>query len=467
MPPTILAVASPPGRSARGIVRLSGPRTFALLDDRLNIPGCRPPASHARDESPPARGLHAARLRLDDHDLPVLALLFPGPRSYTGEDAAEIQLPGNPALLERVIDALLDAARARDLDARRAEPGEFTARAFFHGRLSLTEAEGVAATIAARSDAALRAAALLRDGTFGHLAADWSADLARVLALVEAGIDFTDEEDVVPITPAALLERLRALRGAISMQLDRAIGMEQLEAIPWVVLTGRANAGKSTLFNALLGRRRAVVSPVAGTTRDVLAEPLSIDTDHGAAEVMLVDLAGAEDARTSMDRRVQQAAREALRRAELRLHCVPAGEPAPAVDDASILVRTKIDVATEDDEIADARGESALHVSAVTGAGLHDVRHAIGTRLADHAVSLAADTLALQPRHESALATAAAHLRDAIALVEPQSSAAALTEPELIAASMRLALDDLAMLAGEMTPDDVLGLVFSTFCIGK
>lgn len=461
----ILAVASPPGFSPRGIVRLSGERTFDLLSPLLSVPSSVSDTTDARGTGAErfAPGLHRARLHLEVPELPCLALIFRSPRSYTGEDAAELHLPGNPMLLERVIDAALTSAREHEIPARRAEPGEFTARAFFHGKLSLTEAEGVAATIAAQSDAELRAAQTLSTGKLGRFARTRADELAGALALVEAGIDFTDQEDVVPIQPGELRGRVVVLRQAISEQLERAVATEQLEAIPWVVLAGPPNAGKSTLFNALLGRERAVVSDVAGTTRDVLAEPLTIETEHGRGEVMLVDLAGADDERTTLNRQMQLVAREARERAELMLFCVPADEAVRDQPVNSALVRTKAD-RLADQSRTDAR---SLCVSARTAEGLDALRSFIAAHLADRAVSLAADAVVLRPRHEFALREAMRELDATIELLERQRAAHALAEPELIAASMRAALDRLAALAGDITPDDVLGRVFATFCVGK
>jgi tRNA modification GTPase len=246
--------------------------------------------------------------------------------------------------------------------------------------------------------------------------------------------------------------------------LDRAVGMEQLDAIPWVVLSGRPNAGKSTLFNALLGRERAVVSGRAGTTRDVLAEPLALSVGADRPEVMLVDLAGADAEADELDRLVQAAARAAAERAELVLRCVPAGEPVDGDACAGeLVVRTKRDLA------GDLSGAAApgLAVSAHRGEGIDELRREIAARLGDRAVSLGADAMALRPRHELALRSAADHLDGAIALVAQAPRARALDEPALLAAALRLALDDLTALAGNITPDDVLGRIFATFCIGK
>ncbi|MCP3904965.1 MAG: hypothetical protein GY715_15180 [Planctomycetes bacterium] len=460
----ILAVASPPGRSARGIVRLSGPDTFDLLRPHL-----------AADDGAAVgadRGLHAATLSLAFGQVRCLALLFPAPASYTGEDAVELHMPGNPTLLERVVDALIDAADGRRIAARRAQPGEFTARAYLGGRVDLIQAEAVAATISARSDAALRAAGLLRSGAVGRVARAQSDAVASILALVEAGIDFTDQEDVVPISPAELRRRLALVRAELRERLDHAVGTEQLEAVPWVVLGGAPNAGKSTLFNALLGHPRAVVSTSAGTTRDVLTEPLCVATEHGAAEVLLVDLAGIEVPRDPLTRRMQGAAAETLARAELVLWCAAAGGPPPArppdvEPSRSLVVRTKADLvddARPDDP--DPRGDG-IAVSAFTGTGMEALRQAIARRLADRAVSLAADATVLHPRHEAALRRALVGLDEAEHLVERSGDVRSLADVELVAAALRAALDALGELAGDVTPDEVLGRVFAEFCVGK
>lgn len=449
----IFAVASPPGRSLRGIVRVSGDEVFALLGPHVD----RTIEAHHPSTWP-------VRLKLGALQLPVLLLTFPGPRSYTGQHSAELQLPGNPILLDRVIDELLTSAESRNIDARRAEPGEFTARAFFNGRLSLVQAEGVAALIAAQSDAQLAAANHLTTGKLGALAADLADRTATAMALVEAGIDFTDQDDVVPIAPPALLGQLQDLCSEIGAHLGRATGMEQLDAIPRVVLAGPPNAGKSTLFNALLARQRVVESPIAGATRDVIAEPLKITTPDGPAEVMLVDLAGLGTNDTStVGVLMQEAAHQAIERADLVIYCLAIDdtltEP-PATKAGQIVVRTKGDLIQHgsDDELV---------ISARTGEGLDRIRAIIVEKLAARAISLDAEALALMPRHEAALRRTGDHLKAAAAIVAPNRDERHLADPELVAAEMRSALDALADLAGEMTPDDVLGRVFATFCIGK
>lgn len=450
----ILAIASPPGRSLLGIIRISGSRSLRLWRDLMTLE--------------PKRGVQFTHVKLNRNSIPAIALVFPAPHSYTGEDSIELQLPGNPDLIERVVNSLLDVRTQDDIRVRRAEPGEFTARAFLNGRLSLTQAEGVAATIAAQSDAELRAAQFLRAGLLGEFANSLANDLATALALVEAGIDFTDQDDVIAISPSDLHRRLSTLHSRIDSQLTRSLGIEQLQAIPWVVLVGEPNAGKSALFNALLGRERAVVSPISGTTRDVLTEPLTFHTDHGPAEVMLVDLAGFDAGDDSpINRLMQQTAREAVSRAELILRCVPATEGLPdsSASAHEIMVRTKSDLSRG--ELQSSRYQDELFVSAQTGEGLSELTHAIAQRMGDRAISLAADAVVLRPRHENSLRSAMANLVEAIELVSHSRARRGLIDPELIASSMRAALDDLAALAGDITPDEVLGRVFATFCVGK
>jgi tRNA modification GTPase len=439
----ILAVGSPPGHSGRGMIRASGSGAFDLIDAMATV------------DVPRTRGVGAIRLSEAGLGLPAMLIRCPGPSSYTGEDVFELQLPGQPVLLERVIDRLITVGAGRGVSTRRAEPGEYTARAWYSGRLSLTEAEGVAAVIAARSDAELRAAALLKTGRLGTVAAASADRIAGMLALVEAGIDFTDEEDVVAIEPAELLRRIGAECEQLQDLLERSVGMEVLQALPTVVLCGPPNAGKSTLFNALLRHRRAVVAELAGTTRDAIIEPMAVD-DRGA-EVLLVDAAGIdEDGGSVIARRMQQMTRSVMNDADVLLHCLPHDSDDEWIDDPRVVrVRTKHDLCERSDD-ADVR------VSAMDGHGLDRMRAVIADRTLEQAVHLGADAVALQPRHEAALGEALESLHAARAMVEdrPEST-------ELVALHLRSALDVMAILAGTIAPDDVLGRVFASFCIGK
>ena len=449
-PDTIIAVSSPPGRSHRGLVRLSGSDTSRILAALIQEP---------IDTLQP-RHLH--KVQLARPATPALCVRFESPNSYTGQDTAELQVPGNAALMERLLHAGLDAG------ARLAEPGEFTFRAYLAGKLDLTQAEGIAAVIQATSDAQLSAARHLLSGELGTFARDLVDELGTRLALVEAGIDFTDQEDVVPIGPGALDEQLTGIEIRLHELLSNSRSWGEVEALPWVVLVGSPSAGKSTLFNALLGRARAVIDPVPGTTRDVLCEPMPMfGPDGRESECMLVDIAGLDDADllpSPIDAQAQAAARRAIERAELIVRVVdptrPSTEPVDTNEQPNTLtVMSKADLTD--------RPTHPLAVSAVTSAGIDALREAIRDRLGRFAVSVSAEMLTLQPRHEQALRSALTELSQARTRLADRLHDHAIDDAELIAGHLRQALDDLAGLGGELTPDDVIGKVFATFCVGK
>jgi tRNA modification GTPase len=448
---TIAAISSAPGCCARAIIRVSGPGAHALPIVEVSTS----PSSDSRAA--------IARVRLSESlALPVLVLRFFAPRSSTGEDTLEILLPGNPALVDRVLAAILRAP-----GVRAATPGEFTARAFLDGRLTLDQAEGVAATIAAQNESELAAARDLLSGVAGSRARAWVDELATLLALVEAGIDFTDQEDVVPISPRDLSARVRALLASIESTIGSRAGAESRTEHPRVVLAGAPNAGKSTLFNALLNRPRAVVSLIPGTTRDALEEPLTLDAP-GSQPVTLVDLAGLDDAlaeasASPSDRAAQARARDTIAGADALLWCDPRGTFAdPAIDAISrskptIRVRTKADLPISH---AHATPDPAIvPVCGLDGYNLALLRRAIAD------AALGSRGARVIPRHARAMADASRALRAALESFD--SSQRALADPASVASSLREALDALGELTGRLTPDDIIGRIFATFCIGK
>lgn len=441
---TIVAWASPSGRSARALVRASGPACPGLLER------CFTPA-------PRGRGAVPSRLALADGlELPVLLLRMVAPASYTGEESFEVLLPGNPELVRRVLDRL-----TAEPGVRHAGPGEFSARALLNDRITLEQAEGVLALILARRDDELAAAKGLACGHSGERYRGWSEEIATLLALVEAGIDFTDQEDVVPIDAATLRARLSSLAREIEGFLGGAGGRESRRDVPRVVLAGAPNAGKSTLFNALLGRTRSVASPSPGTTRDVIEEELHLEHEGLAGSpVALADLPGLDAPPDEVGRAAQDAARRAIADADLLIWCDPTGrfESGPEVVSGQsriIRVRTKSD-------LPGAAGPSdAIDLCALDGWNLATLRRAI----ADGVAALAPSALsAVAPRHAHASAEALVQLRGAETSAGEEGS---LDSPELVASALRSALDAFDDLAGRISPDQVLGRIFSAFCVGK
>ena len=305
---TIYAVSSPPGRGQRAILRLSGPDACALLD---------------LEEA--ERGSGQTRVSIGEEELPALILISRAPNSFSGEDMVELLVPGSQALVNRVQVELIARSKSLSGRFRSAEPGEFTARAYLNGRIDLLQAEGIADSIRARTDSQLRAATIMREGSLSALAADITTRLTGFAGLVEAGIDFTEEEDVVAISNDALAKGVNQVIHELRQRLGRTISVERLESVPLVVLAGAPNSGKSTLFNALLGRERTVVADIEGTTRDVILEPLQLG---GELEVMLADVAGVGspiDESDSIEIAMKRHAHDALDRADLVVRCTPIG----------------------------------------------------------------------------------------------------------------------------------------------
>lgn len=459
---TIIAVSSPPGSSWRGLIRLTGPDALRCL-------------KHLTSDSADVPGRITAS-RLKGTGLSVLVMTFHAPRSFTGEDVVEIQLPGHPALLERVLRQCI-----RLEGVRLAEPGEFTYRAFANRRIDLTQAEGIAATIAATNDAQLRAAGQLRLGQLGQFAERHVETLAQILALVEAGIDFTDQDDVVPITADRLFEQVTQVRQDLSDLLSRSHAWGELGALPRVVLIGPPSAGKSTLFNALLAKERAVIDAMPGTTRDVLAEPWHLRHERGdTQQVMLVDVAGLSPTGqpvesgllwAGIDASAQAAARSQIERADVVLVLRPADEPAVEHQWSLPASVKRLDVMTKMDL---GRGEAfcgdepALQISAISGDGLDALQTAVWHALGERGSSLSAESMALGPRHEACLREALSNLDEVLLWIEPSvGGGGAVDHVEMVAAGLRGGLDALAALGGVMSPDDVIGKVFATFCVGK
>ncbi len=457
---TIVACATAPGRSSRAIVRLSGPAVETVCSSLFQ------PATNRR-------GVCRGAVLIGGRPCPAVLLRGVAPASYTGEDTLEVVLPGNPGLVERFVEACCAVE-----GVRRAGPGEFSARAYLSGRLALDEAEGVAAVIAARTSDDLAAAQQLASGELGSVYRAWADELTTLLALIEAGIDFVDQEDVVPILPRDLQQRLGRVRREMAERSTGGIAESAEGMPPLVVLAGAPNAGKSTLFNALLGRERSVVAAESGTTRDVLIEKLALEEAAGPGlAVRLADLPGLDAAAPGAAAQAAQAAQEAaietLGRADAVVYCDPQGrfvglETSIADRVPMLRVQTKADLpnAVPDENAGSssggASGSSDVAVCALDGWRLDVLRRGI----ADIALRTPGGSCAVAlARHAREIGRAVCALEAVEAEIDP--TARALDAPELVADGLRSAVDSLGQILGRITPDDVIGRVFATFCVGK
>ncbi|MEO6461456.1 MAG: tRNA uridine-5-carboxymethylaminomethyl(34) synthesis GTPase MnmE, partial [Candidatus Eisenbacteria bacterium] len=450
-PDTIAALATPPGISALAVVRLSGPAAVEIAD--CVFQGRRTLGDLPARTLAYGRAADGAGEMLDE----VTAVVLRAPASATGEDVVEITCHGGTRSAPRLLAALLAAG------ARNARAGEFTERAFLSGRIDLAQAEAVADVIHAETDLAHRLAARQIAGGLSRGLSAVAESLRDALAEIEARVDFAEDVGGV-IVPAPVAAALTAAEAALDRLLTGAdLGRRAREGAR-VVLAGRPNAGKSSLFNALLGEDRALVTAEPGTTRDALAERLDLE----GMPVRLLDTAGLREAISIEALGVERARRE-LATADLVLWVIDGSRPRSAEDRAAdllvagqphVIARSKADlpVAAAPTDLA---GE-AVAVSAVTGEGLPALRAALARALRDGRPSgAAAEALVTNGRHIDALRRA----REAIAAA--RVGAAADTPGELVAGDVRAALDALGEVTGEAAAPDLLERIFARFCIGK
>lgn len=444
MADTIAAIATAPGRGAVGVVRVSGP---AAVDVAVAVLG----------RALPARRATFCRFRGADGETidEGLAVFFAAPHSYTGEDVLELQGHGGPVVLREVL------RRCEGAGARLAEPGEFTRRAFLNGRLDLAQAEAVADLIDAASAEAAR-------GALRSLAGNFSAQVHRVESMVtearlrvEAMIDFPEEE-IDPGTREGIGRRAEESRVAVSALLQQAAQGAVLREGLSVVLAGRANVGKSSLLNRLAGEEVAIVTPVAGTTRDVVRATVLVD----GVPIHLIDTAGVRETGDDVEREGIARTWAAIERASAVMLVAEAGGAGDPQEEA-ILARVprtapvarvvnKVDLSGEVPGQSSAGAQPVIRVSAKTGAGMDSLRAwllaSAGWQSAGAGVFLARE------RHLSALRRAEGHLCSAR---DPGLTV------DLVAEELRLAHDALGEITGRVTADDLLGAIFSRFCIGK
>ena len=374
-------------------------------------------------------------------------LWFPAPKSVTGEDVAELHIHGSRAALAAVTQALVR------LGLRLAEPGEFTRRAFLNGKLDLLQAEAIADLVAAETEAQRRQAIRQLGGELGTLYRGWRDNVTRVLAHLEAAIDFPDE-DLPPELEERILEEITELVGEIEHHLTDGHRGEKLRAGIMVAIIGPPNAGKSSLINRIARREAAITSPIAGTTRDVI----EVAIDLQGYPVVVADTAGLRDSSDAIE---QEGFRRAMRRAEeaeIRLFVFDAAHPAEArgvsawPEPETLLVANKIDlIASPERDLP----SIAFPISALTGEGVDALLSALGGRVGQSYCSEA--PVLTRARHRQALEEAASSLRRSLSA----------TLPELRAEDLRLALRSLGRITGAVDVEDLLDIIFHDFCIGK
>lgn len=425
---TIVALSSASGPGVRAIVRLSGPQSLAIAT--ANYQGTAPAPRTLAFGEIAISGVHSR--------LPADILFFPGPRSYTGQDLIEIHTLGSPSLVERLIADCLNAR------ARAAGPGEFTMRSFLAGKKDLPQAEAVLAVIEATDEAELKPALEQLAGGVTQTLAALRDDLLNLLADVEAALDFT-EEDIEFVTNDATIRRIAAGMAHL-LNLQRQLeGRAVTRRTMRVALVGEPNAGKSSLFNALVGTPAVLVSPIAGTTRDYVNRTIEID----GVPLELIDTAGWQIAADTIEAQSQELGRSQAISADLVLVCVPVGDRPPAfLPPRSLLVRTKSDLGFTE----------GLCTSTVTENGIDGLQKELHRRA----------TAFARPALAPSLSRCRGHLDAALIDLRAAHAHAVFADPpELLALALRQSLAEIGALAGTVYTDDLLDRIFSRFCIGK
>jgi tRNA modification GTPase len=451
---TIVAPATPPGEGGVGIIRLSGPQAVEYLAAVFR--GKVSPQTMASHHLYHGNLLTSDNRRVDE----VLVVLMRAPRSYTGEDVVEVHCHGGRQILRSVLDLFLDRG------ARMANPGEFTQRAFLNGRLDLAQAEAVIEVIKARSERASRVALDQLDGHLSRKIHSYSQQLKDSLALLEAHIDFPDDEVGVLDLSGLIVPMQEIARDMRTLATSFDLGRALREGIN-VLILGRPNVGKSSLMNAILGESRAIVTEVAGTTRDTLEEQLVL----AGFPVRLVDAAGVRDTDDPVEREGVRRAREKAAAADLVLMVVDGSTPLTREDflaldlcrpESTLLVVNKSDQAQNCELDRLAILPYRVTVSAKYNLGFDALREAIVDRLGSDAALAGNEGLVItERRHRDAL------LRALVALDGFFDSADQSTPFECLAMELREALAALGLITGETTPDEILDKIFSRFCIGK
>jgi tRNA modification GTPase len=447
---TIVAISTPPGRGGIGVVRLSGPDARKIAAPMLRL----------SQELPAGRAVFGELIepesgeRVDE----VVVTFFEKPHSYTTDDVVELSAHGSPVVLRQVVEWALERG------ARLAEPGEFTLRAFLNGRLDLTQAEAVRDLIESRTLYQAKVAAQQLEGALSRRLAPIKKELVDLIAVLEAGIDFA--EDDVPVQPAAeILQRIAAVRAPLEkLAASFAYGKLVHEGLT-LAIVGRPNVGKSSLFNRLVQRERAIVTATPGTTRDLVSETVAL----GGIPVQLVDTAGLRAAVDEAESIGVQKSREALADADLVLVVTDASQP--AAEDAELLrqvaershivVENKVDLGGGRQPAAGGTSNGKVRTSALTGEGIPELRGEILRHVGGDAGGQAESGFLTNVRHQKLV-------RDSLAALAAAERAAREELPhEMLLLDLYSALRPLDEITGATTADDILNLIFGSFCIGK
>lgn len=437
---TIAALASPVGVAAIALIRMSG------KDARHIFSLCSPKALSPR--RPSLRTLKTSSGEILDH---ALCTFFPNPESFTGEDSIEICCHGGMLVTQRTLDLLIHNG------AQPAAAGEFSQRAFLNGKMDLTQAEAVMDIINASSDAALKAAQAQLQGAIGKRITAQSKALLHLVAHTEAYIDFP-EEDIAPDTNQLMLQQLEAIQSELSSLLDTADQGRILREGIRCVIIGAPNAGKSSLLNTLLGYDRAIVSHIEGTTRDTIEEKLNL----GSLCLRLIDTAGLRESDDILEQAGMNRTELAHASADLLLHIVDASQARPELTWENATPRLLILNKTDLPRHPDWANTDGIEISCHNNTGIDKLSNAINTLFQNTQVpSQQGETIAINARHQSCLRGALEALKNAYTSMQSGNS------PEWTALDLRQALDSLSDITGRIDTEDILGSIFSQFCIGK
>lgn len=440
---TIAAIATPPGNGGVGIIRISGPAV-----KQIAVP-------LTKKELKPRHAVFSAFL--DANNITIdsgLILFFPGPHSYTGEDTLELQGHGGSVVLDMLLKRVLE------LGARLARPGEFTERAFLNGKLDLAQAEAVADLIESSTEQSVRSAQKSMQGVFSGQVNALVEELTELRIYVEAAIDFVDEE-IDFLSDGLVEKKISQLADKVTDILNTAQQGQLLRDGMTVVLAGKPNAGKSSLLNALTGQETAIVTDIAGTTRDVLRERIQID----GMPLHVIDTAGLRDSNNAVEKEGIKRAHQEIEKADRVLLLIDSTDP-----ESESVVKTlppdiqitkiynKIDLMGIEPEIVQTAHGCHIYLSIKTGAGMDLLRKHLKQVVGFN--DAMDDVFIARRRHIEALKTGKQFIQHALQQLQQQSG-------ELVAEDLRQAQNCLAEITGEVSSDELLGRIFSSFCIGK